>query len=142
MGVIGYFEFKGVKYGIGTIVKIPLSLDSRWITPKDKLYDATFAGGGRFIFVQFKGETIWHDFSGKYEQYIEIVKPVYYQEPAPRKQQNIFFRTRSGSWDAHNEVCVGFAWYIAVMLLATIFKARVGIWALATIIYFSWKAKK
>ena len=141
-----YFEFQGVKYGIGTILKIPRSLDIRWSTPEESMREVEFVGGGRFIFTHRCGETYRFDtsghFSGKYEPYIEIVTPVYYQEPEPPKPQNIFFRTGSGSWDAYNEVCIGFTWYIAVMLLATIFNARVGIWVLATIVYFSWKANK
>ena len=146
MGVRQYFEFKGVKYGIGTIVKVPYTTDLRWI-PKEKLMVETeFVGGGQFKLIPHDRmislyEGMGH-FSGKYEDYIEIIQPVYYQEPEPPKPQNIFFRTGSGSWEAHNDVVYGFIVYVAVMLLATIFKARVGIWALATIIYFSWKAKK
>ena len=139
-----YFEFKGVKYGVGTIVKVPMTLETRWLSREEIMKEAMFVGGARFAFQTMKGSiNLYGDsLSGKYENYIEIIKPVYYQEPEPPKPRNIFFRTKSGTWDAHNEVCTGFLWYIAVMLVAVIFEDRVGIWALATIIYFSWKAKK
>ena len=141
-----YFEFQGVKYGIGTIVKIPSTLELRWRTKDEIVEIARFGGNSCFEFVHKHGSINLYEssghLSGKYEDYIEIINPVYYQEPEPPKQKNMFFRTKSDTWDAHNEVCVGFIWYIAVMLLATIFNARVEIWTIATIVYFSWKSKK
>jgi hypothetical protein len=144
MGMIQYFEFKGVKYGVGTIVKVPTTKDLRWLPKEQIMQEAVFTGGAQFVFTHLSGSISLYEenFIGKYEQYIEIIKPIYYQNPAPLKPQNIFTQTGSGSWDAHNEVCMGFIWYIAVMLIAIIFKARVGIWILATIVYFLWKAKK
>lgn len=141
-----YFEFQGDKYGVGTIVKIPRTLDLRWL-PKDKIIEeARFVGNSCFEFTHRLGSINLYEssghLSGKYESYIEIVQPIYYQEPEPPQPQNIFIRTKSGSWDAHNDVCIGLIWYIAIMLFATIFKARIGIWILATIVYFSWKSKK
>ena len=145
MALIQYFEFKGVKYGVGTIVKVPITLDLRWL-PKEKIMtEAKFVGGGHFQFSKYTGSIFLCEergLSGKYEEYIEIIKPVYYQEPEPPKPPNIFFRTKSGSWDAHNQVVVGFIWYVIVMLVAVIFKNCISIWCLATLIYFSWKANK
>lgn len=146
MGVKGYFEFKGVKYGIGTIVKVPYTKDLRWI-PKEKIIVETkFIGGGQFQVIPHGYlvtlyESAGH-FSGKYEEYIEIITPVYYQEPAPPKPPNIFFRTGSGTWDAYNDVCIGFIWYIVAIFITFLFKNRIELWVLETIIYFSWKAKK
>ena len=142
MGVIGYFELDGVKYGIGTIVEIPLSFGSGRKAYDNTMHKAEFIGGGRFSFVGFPGFASCYNFDGKDGRCIKIIKPVFYQEPKPPKPPNIFFRTKSGTWDAHNEVCVGFVWYVAIMLLATIFKARTTIWVIATIVYFSWKANK
>ena len=146
MSAVEYFEFKGVKYGIGTVVKVPQDTDIRWI-PKEKLVaEAVFVGGGYFKFTQygnsiFLSKSLGH-FSGQYEEYIEIISPVYYQDPEQPGSQNIFFRTNSGTWDAHNEVCLGFVWYIAIMLLTVLFKERILLWVLETIIYFCWKSKK
>ena len=141
-----YFEFRGVKYGVGTVVKVPNTLDLRWLAKEQIVEEAIFVGSSCFDFTNRFGwinlyESSGH-LSGKYESYIEIIQPVYYKDPGPPKQQNIFFRTRSGSWEAHNEVLTGFVWYIAVMLLAMIFKDAIGIWILATVVYFSWKGKK
>ena len=142
MGVIGYFELNGVKYGIGTIVAIPLSFGSKRKAYDDNIYKAKFVGGGRFSFMEFPGTVSCYDIRDKDSQHITIVDPVYYQEPMSSKPPNIFFRTGSGSWDMYNEVCVGFIWYAVVMVLATMFNARIEIWTIATNVYFSWKAKK
>ena len=37
------------------------------------------------------------------------------------------------------DTSVGTVWYIVIMAVATIFKARIGIWILATIVYLLWK---
>ena len=139
-----YFVFKGVKYGIGTIVKVPFTRDLRWLPREEIMKEARFGGRGIFEFTNSRGCITLYEqhLSGKYEEYIEIISPVYYQEPEPLNPPNIFFRTGSGSWDAHNDVCMGFIWYVAIMLLAIIFEARVVIWIFATIVYFSWKSKK
>lgn len=144
--MIDYFEFKGRKYGIGTLVKVPRSTDLRYVSKEWLIVEAEFIGKATFSFTSMRGwvclyESAGH-LSGKYEEYIEIIKPVYYEEQALTEAQNIFLRTGSGSWDSHNEVCVGFIWYIIVMLVAVIFKDRLTIWAFATIVYFIWKSKK
>lgn len=144
MGVIGYFEFKGVKYGVGTIVNVPKWTEVWMFSKDDLITEAVFVGGGRFNFTKQSGSVFLSGdkLKGKYEEYIEIINPVYYQEPDPPKPTNIFFRTGSGTWDAHNDVCIGFIWYIVAMLITMIFKERIGMWILETIIYFVWKSKK
>ena len=139
-----YFVFKGVKYGIGTIVKVPFTRDLRWRSREEIMKEAKFGGRGIFEFTNSKGYITLYEqhLSGKYEEYIEIIKPVYYHEPEPQKPTNIFFRTGSGTWEAHNDVVYGFIIYVVVMILATFFKARVGLWILATLVYFGWKSKK
>lgn len=141
-----YFEFKGVKYGIGTMVKVPTTRDLRWL-PKEKLVkEAQFVGESTFVFVPTTRFIILYEalghFSGEYEDYIEIIDPIYYQEPEPQAPPNIFFRTGSGTWDAHNDVCIGFIWYVAAMLVTILFKERIGLWILETVVYFYWKSKK
>ena len=146
MSVKQYFEFKDVKYGIGTIAKIPRMLDIRWFSRDQIMEEAEFVGGATFVFRKLNGSINLYEssghLSGKYEQYIEIINPVYYQEPEPSKPPNIFIRTGSGSCDAYNDVCVGLIWYIIIMLVGTLFYARVTIWIFATIGFFLWKSKK
>lgn len=146
MSVKQYFEFNGVKYGVGTIVKVPSVVGVRLLHNESPMVAAEFVGGACFVFCNQNNYIHLYEssdyFSGEGKQSIEIIKPVYYQEPSAQNNTNIFIKTKSGSWDAHNDVCVGLVWYIAIMLLALIFKARLAIWLLTTIIYFSWKANK
>lgn len=144
MGAVPYFEFEGVKYGIGTVVKIPYLCHGSLLSKDNPTKITTFVGGGYFqlsdcygyVFLNIEG------LNEKYKKYVEIIKPVYYQEPEPPKPQNIFLRTGSGSWDAYNDVCVGLIWYVIIMLVGTIFKDRLMIWIAATVIFFIWKSKK
>jgi hypothetical protein len=145
MSKVPYFEFQGVKYGIGTILKVPRTLDLRWRSKEQIMKEAEFVGGGCFEFLNHTGSIFLcqnRGLSGPYEEYIEIIKPVYYQEPEGLKPQNIFLSTGSGSWDAHNDICVGLIWYIIIMVVGVLFKARLIIWVLATWYFFAWKSKK
>lgn len=126
-----YLCYKGQYYDAGTKVKIK----NKW----GEIETATFLGGGRY-------EPYVHYFSlNTPESYIvEVIEPVYYQEskPVSAKKSNIFTRTGSGSWNSHDDVFHGLLLYIAVMLGGIIFKDRWLIWIIATVIFFSWKAKK
>lgn len=139
-----YFVFKGVKYGIGTIAKVPFTRDLRWLPREEIMKEARFGGRGIFEFTNFSGSITLYEqhLIGKYEEYIEIVYPIYYQEPEPPKLQNIFLRTQSGSWEAHNDVCIGLVWYIVIMIGSCFLKERFLAWALATFVFFIWKSKK
>jgi hypothetical protein len=146
MSVKPYFEFKGVKYGIGTIVHIPRSLKLLNLPKEQLIVKAKFIGGAKFIFQDVQGYINLYEgsghFSGNYAQYIKIIEPVYYEEQEPTKPQNIFLQTESGSWDAYNQVCMGLVWYILIMVIGAIFQDRLMIWAFATIVFFVWKSKK
>jgi hypothetical protein len=139
-----YFVFKGVKYGIGTIVKVPFTRDLRWLPREEIMKEARFGGRGIFEFTNSRGCITLYEqhLSGKYEEYIEIISPVYYQEPEPSNPPNIFFRTGSGSWETHNEVCLGLVWYIVLMIGSCFLKERILAWAFTTIVFFLWKSKK
>ena len=144
MSVTQYFEFKGVRYGIGTIVKIPRSQNIQLFSKENLIIETEFVGGGAFRCISHYGfiNLYEKDLNGKLAPYIEIIKPVYYQEPEVSESQNIFLSTGSGSWDAYNDVCIGLIWYIIVMIVGMLFKERFAIWIFATIVFFIWKSKK
>ena len=133
-----YFEYKGVKYGIGTQVIVD-----------DICYGRTNA---IFYGWQLLGSFRWDNryitdinVNNINDKIIMIVQPVYWSPPEPKpngKKCNIFTRTGSGSWQSDDEVVHGLIWYIVVMLLGTIFNDRLIIWIAATIIFFSWKHGK
>lgn len=128
-----YLYYKGQYYDVGTRVM----LKTRWCG----VVLATFQGYGEY---DGKGAYSLSGGPNPDDYIIEIVEPVYYVEPEPTspKKSSIFTRTGSGSWGSSDEVFVGLVLYIAVMLVATIFKDRIGIWILATIVYFNWLKKK
>ena len=63
---------------------------------------------------------------------IEIIEPVYYDmERATNNNHNY-----PSSWDAE----IGWIWYIIIMVVGSIFKARLMIWIFATAYFFLWKS--
>lgn len=131
---IDRFIYEGVAYGIGTKVLVENVFG---------LQEAAFIGWGKyegFVGENYRNSSRTDDCSF----IIEILEPVYYVEKEEPKGKpcSIWTRTGSGSWNSHDEVCAGLVIYILVMLVGTIFNARAMIWTLATLIFFSWKAKK
>ena len=130
------FNYNGQYYDVGTKVKMKI---------KGEIIETTYLGsGGKYARYQFEG--IEHTFNAcpnLHHIIIEIVEPVYYQEPPvdESKKENIFFRTGSGSAAHSDDVFHGFLLYLAVMLGGIIFKDRWLIWIMATIVYFGWKKK-
>lgn len=122
MGLGWYLYYKGKYYDAGTKVKIK----NKW----GEIETATFLGGGRY-------EPYVHYFSlNAPESYIvEIIKPVYYQEPEQQKPKPFSLPAGDGPFYA-------LLWYIAVMVVGTIFKDRLLIWVVATWIFFSYIKKK
>lgn len=62
---------------------------------------------------------------------VEIIEPIYYTP----KHTNTNERDCPPEWDVEN----GWMWYVTIMLVAVIFKARVVIWVLATVVFLLWK---
>ena len=63
---------------------------------------------------------------------VEILEPVYYEEP-PKKN------VRRGVCPSENDIFLGWILYILTMLVGTRFSARILIWIVATVVFFSWK---
>ena len=106
----------------------------------------TYLGWNSYTNYQFEGLSLGDVPCGMPSKYwiVKIIEPVIYKEPPvdQSKKANIFVRTGSGSWGSHDDVFYGLLLYIVVMLVGTIFKDRWLIWLAATVIFFSWKAKK
>ena len=132
-----YMKYKGEYYDKGTICKIKGMYGPVLVRFLGWKYND-----------QFCFEAVNDDDSiGLYNSYnpagvmdycLEIVIPV-----RPNLEQANTTTVKGGlpeketppSWDIE----VGWIWYIAIMLIATIFKDRVLIWAFATIVFFLWK---
>jgi hypothetical protein len=132
-GLAECLYYKGVYYDVGTVVKLRTKWDEEIIT--------TFLGGRKYEGV-CKYDFYFLDSPETY--IIEIIKPVYYTPPQRNasKTSSIWTRSGSGSSTSSDEIAIGLIWYIAVMLVAIIFKDRLLIWIAATIIFFAWKHTK
>jgi len=128
MGRVAGLYYKGVYYDVGTVVKLRTKWNKEVIT--------TFLGGHKY-----EGVSPYDCyFLDPPETYIiEIIKPVYY---VPSKGGSSMTRSGSGSSTSSDEIAIGLIWYIAVMLVAIIFKDRLLIWIVATIIFFAGKYTK
>ena len=116
--------YKGVYYDVGTVVK----LKTKW----NEIKTTTFLGGGNYAGISRYG----YYFLEPPETYIvEIVTPVYYQPPQRDSYQ------KSSRFTLNDETAIGLIWYIVIMLIGIIFKDRLLIWIVATIIFFGWKSQ-
>lgn len=127
-----YMKYQGKYYDKGTKVKLK---------GRNGPVDATFVGwkyNNRRCFEPISGE-MWtmhdtYDCQGVNKYVLEIIEPVYPNlQTVPVTKTNE--REKPPSWDVE----VAWIWYIAIMLLLTIFKARVFGWIVTTMIFFGWK---
>lgn len=131
-------HYNGVDYMPGTKMLVKTRYKGEVIT--------TYLGWNSYTRYQFEGLSPHDVPSGIESKYwiVKIIEPVYYQESPinESKKSNIFVRTGSGSAAHDDEIFHGLLLYITVMLFGIIFNDRWLIWIAATIIFFSWKAKK
>ena len=135
-----YFEYKGVRYGVGTVVKI------KW-EPYGSRREIERCGGiAKFVsgldsgFLKFVGEPLYGYLpcniaitTDPNDRIEEIITPVYY-EYKPTWQIAIENYKKTPKV-ARPDIAPGTIIYIAVMLVGTIFKGNFIIWIIATIFY-------
>lgn len=64
---------------------------------------------------------------------VEIIEPVYYKEE-PKQ-----IPTNNRNYPSEDSIFIGWILYVLIMLVGTIFKARLMIWIFATALFFLWK---
>lgn len=126
-----YMKYKGDYYDVGTKVKMK---------GRNGPIVATFIGWRYQGKGCFEGEDCGffdmydsYDYNGVNKYVLEIIDPVYpelHYEPVEKNQ-----REKPPKWD----VDMALPWYIAIMVIATIFHGRLLIWIAATVIFFLWK---
>ena len=130
-------QYNGVDYMPGTKMRIKTKYKGEVVT--------TYLGWNSYTKYQFEELSFGDVAFGMDPKYwiIEIIEPVYYQNPPvdESKKANVFIRTGSGSAARDDDVFHGLLLYIVVMLGAIIFNDRWLIWISATIIYFGWLKK-
>ena len=134
-----YMKYNGEYYDVGTICKIKghrgpvLVRFLGWKYANRWCFEAVEKEHSPELYNTY-------DPSGVMDYCLEIVIPI---KPNLDKKEvsnsNVGIglpeRETPPSWDIE----VGWIWYIAIMLIATIFKDRVMIWGFATVVFFLWK---
>ena len=118
-----YLYFQGKYYDVGTKVLIK----TRW----NGVQEATFYGWTGF---PFRGENVWGQnyYSFDVEKYIvDIIDPI----EVNLQPISVDNKDCPPDWDVE----IGWIWYILIMVVGTIFNARLLIWIVATVVFFSWK---
>ena len=136
-----YFEFKGARYPVGTVVRITekemkrIGADSPYITILNHYENSN----GTHSCLIMKSYDDWgitkscemNTFFSKFEDIVEEVVLL------PTKQRGN--RYKDTEVDA---MLYGWIYYILVMLIATIFNGRIFIWIVASIIFWTWRKRK
>lgn len=122
-------EYKGVCYDVGTRVKMtPRMMSDKYVGT------VTSCDGGSVVIVFDEG---FSNVVGKlsiHKHNIEIIQPIYYK-PSIDKASSKSQRDRPPDWDVE----VAWIWYIVLMVVLTLFKARILGWIGTTAIFFLWK---
>ena len=138
-----YFEYKGVKYGVGTLVLLkPEQYGSgRQIERCHGI--AKFVEGYESGYLKFQGlvpkgeNPCWIGVRTSPDDRIEkILDPVPYEyKPAWEKALENYKKTSPA---LRPDIAPGTILYIAVMIVGAIFKDAIGIWILATFFYLKY----
>lgn len=126
-----YMKYNGKYYDKGTVVKIKGPYGPTIATFNGWRFD------NRGCFVSKNGDSSdlyeFYNYSAANKYILEIIDPVcptMQQEIVPKENRN-----KPPEWDVE----IAWIWYVVIMVVATIFKARLFIWALTTVIFFAWK---
>ena len=136
-----YFDFKGVRYGVGTIVKLKWEQYGCRRNIEKCNGMAEFIGGLDNGYIKFNGIVPGeeYDYCGigwvaKPEDKIEdIIKPVYY-ENKPTWQIALENYNKTPKF-CRPDIAPGTILYIAAVLVSAIFKGNVFLWIIETFFY-------
>lgn len=124
--MLEYFEYKGVKYGEGTKARVNVPFYGPRI--------ATYRRWAHYEWFEYDNQQFYPHWNTKPERYIiEIIYPVYYTDKSTPITTSD--RIQPPAWDVE----IGWVWYILIIAVGSIFKDRIGIWAMATAYFFLWK---
>lgn len=125
MPVEYFLRFQGKCYDVGTKIKIKTLFGAEECTiVKINSHDCYVRG-------ENISQSIWKNKAN--DIIVEVIEPVYYVETIINQPINT--RTCPPVWDVE----IGWVWYLIVMGVGAIFNARLLIWIVATVVFFSWK---
>ena len=126
MPVEYFLRYKGKCYDVGTMLRFKQN---------SRVYAGTiqrFTHNGMWLLVNTGNEYYLSRIYSLDNVILDIVIPVYYEEPTP-----IYINNKEPPSD--DDMFVGWVWYIVIMVGALIFKECLMIWVFATIVFFLWK---
>ena len=132
MPVEYFIRYKGLFYDVGTRLKFKAySYGYYWGIKEgviEKFINTTvFIRGDDGVLYEYSTTKGLVDFNNII---IEIIDPVYYEiEDVVNNNRNY-----PSSWDVE----IGWIWYIIIMIVGSIFKARLIIWIFTTAYFFLW----
>jgi hypothetical protein len=138
-----YFDFYGVRYGVGTIVKLKPENYGCGRNIKRCNGIAKFVGGFEDGYIKFSGIVpagsmyCGIGWIAKPEEKIEkILEPVYYEnKPTWQIAMANYQKTPK---DRRADIVPGTIFYITAMVVGAIFKGAILIWIIATILYLNY----
>ena len=133
MPVEYFIRYRGRCYGVGTRLKFEAKVNGYYCGIKEGVIEQ-FAG--TMVFIRGDDGILYKYSTTKYlvdfdKVIIEIINPSYYI------MEGINYSNREcpQPWDFE----IGLIWYIIIMVVGTLFNARLIIWIVSTVIFFLWK---
>lgn len=135
-----YMKFKGEYYDVGTICKIKSSIGGPKLVRFKGWVSQHQGNRGNFELLNKEDGGLYdsYNFSGVNNYCLEIIKPVkpnLQQIETPTGKDAFRDGEKPPSW----KVEVAWIWYIAIMAITVIFKERIGLWILESVVFFGWK---
>ena len=130
-----YFEYNGVRYLSGTQIKI-----LRFPYNDQSVYDLAY-----FVYYNTESDTVWYRmaFTGQnrgcpMKNFME-----YFIEATGKHDPAIHSPQRKRLKDSQIPgIMIGWLWYIFIMAITIIFKEAIGIWIIASVVFFNWRKNK
>jgi hypothetical protein len=134
MPVEYFIRYKGLCYDVGTRLKFKAISYNYYWGIKEGVIEQFI---GTTAFIRADDGLLYEYSTTKYlvdfdKVIVEIINPIYYIPETTTKNN----RNCPPDWDIE----IGWIWYIVIMVVGTIFNARLMIWVLASAYFFLWKS--
>lgn len=135
-----YFEYNGIKYPIGTVVRLAAKYDYQMHNRrnKDTIIRKHYSSCNRHFYWVFDGYNACGDLVGTYFE----ASPDEFIKEIVENPSITMNRVRRVKDSENDDVKFGWFVYIIIMFVLVIFNDRLIGWAAATIYFFTWRNKK
>lgn len=134
MPVVEYFiRYKGERYDVGTRLRFKTGTAS-WAGILEGTIEII---SHNVFYIRLTDGGMWKlsKVLPLENRIVEIVYPVYYQDPPVEYVRGI----QGGPCPPEDQIFVGWIWYIAIMVIGALFKEALLIWVIASAVFFLWK---